>query len=120
MMPRAEKGAQVKHVFADDMTASTFDSIRDLLVEALTASNRIEFELGNVRSVDRSLVELICSAHRVADTLGKSFTLGSDATVRRIQELACDSGYAYLPCKQRTTGCLYRDGLAGTVRTEEG
>ena len=118
-MSKTENGAGVKLVFADDLTAATFDWMRDQLVEALTASDRIELELGNIRSVDRSLVELMCSAHRVADSLGKSFMFGSAATVRRIQELACDLGYADTPCKYRIAGCPYRDELAGTERVEE-
>ncbi len=118
-MSTAEKEAGVRLVFADDLTNSTFDRMRDQLVEALTASDRIEIELGNVRNVDGSLVELLCSAHRVADSLGKSCTLGSAATVRRIRKMACDSGNANIPCKYRTAGCLYRDDSADTVRTEE-
>lgn len=118
-MSTAEKGAGVKLVFADDLTAATFDRMRDQLVEALTVSDRIEIELGNVGNVDGPLVELLCSAHRVADSLGKTFTFGSTATVRRIQELVGDSGCADIPCQYRPAGCLYRDGSAGTERTEE-
>jgi ABC-type transporter Mla MlaB component len=116
-MSTAEKEAGVKLVFSDDLTASAFDLMRDQLVEALTVSDRIEIELGNVGNIDESLVELLCSAHRVADSLGKSFTFGSTATVRRIQELVGDSGCANIPCKYRTAGCLYRDDSVGTVRT---
>jgi ABC-type transporter Mla MlaB component len=118
-MSAAEKGACVRLVFAEDLTAATFDRMRDQLVEALIASDKIELELGNIRNVDRSLVELMCSVHRVAESMGKSFTFGSAATVRRIQELACDQGYADTPCKYRAAGCLYRDGSAGIVRMEE-
>ena len=118
-MSTADKGSGVKFVIADNLTASTFDQIQDQLVEALMASDRIELELGNVMSVDRSILELICDAYRVADSLGKSFTLGSAATVRRIREMARDSGYAHTPYKHRTAGCLYREGSAGTVRMEE-
>ena len=118
-MSTAEKRASVRLVFADDLTSTAFDMMREQLVEALTASDRIELELGNVISVDRSILELMCDAYRVADSLGKSFTLGSAATVRRIREMACDSGYANIPCKHRTAGCLYRDDSAGAERMEE-
>ena len=109
-MTRPEKKERVKLVFADDLTAATFDRMRDRLAEALIDFDRIEFELGNIRDVDKSLVELMCSAHRVSDSLGKSFTFGSAETNRKIQELACDSGYADFPCKYRTSDCLFRDG----------
>ena len=118
-MSTAEKEAGVRLVFADDLTATTFDWMKDQLVEALTVSDQIELDLENVMCVDRSLVELMCGAHRVADSLGKSFTFGSAATVRRIQELSGESGCANTPCRHRTTGCLFRDGSAGTGRMEE-
>lgn len=119
MISRTEKDAQVRLVFADDLTATTFDWMRDKLAEALSSSDSVLLELGNIRCVDRSLVELMCSAHRVADSLGKSFTFSSDETLRQIQELACDSGYADIPCDHRTTGCLYQGRAAVNAMKEE-
>ena len=119
MRPTAEKVDEVKLVFAEDLTASNLDWMRDQLAGALSSSDRVELELGNTGNVDRALVELICSAHRVADSLGKSFTFSSSETLRQIQELACDSGYASAPCEYRNAGCLYRDGSARTARTDE-
>jgi anti-anti-sigma regulatory factor len=119
LRPLAEKVDEVKLVFADDLTASNLDWMRDQLAGALSSSDRVVLELGNTGNVDRSLVELLCSAHRVADSLGKLFTLGSAATVRRILKMVGESGYAHTPCNHRTAGCLYYDGSAGTMRTEE-
>ena len=118
-MLRAEMKERVKLVFADDLTAATFDRMRDQLAEALIDFDRIEFELGNIREVDRTLVELMCSAHRVSNSLGKSFSFGSAKTIRTIQKLAHESGYAVFPCKHRTSHCLYRAGAVEITRTDQ-
>ena len=110
-----EKEKGVKLILADNMKASAFEGIRDQLVDALTASDRIELDLGNNWNLDSSIVDLLCSAHRVADSLGKSFTFSSAATIDKIQELAIDSGFADIPCKYRGAGCLYHDQNAEVV-----
>lgn len=100
-------------VFRDDLTADRFDYLRDHLAEALLASDSVELELREIKQVDEVLVRLICGAHRVAQSLGKSFSLSDGETRSTVNRLAESTGYATLPCCIRTIGCLYGDIQAG-------
>jgi len=118
-MTQPIKGGKSRILFSGDLTSANLDSMRDQLAEALTGSDIIEVELGKVGDVDGSLVELICSAHRVTDILGKSLTFGSVETVRRIRDLAHESGYEEFPCGHQTSGCLYQNNGGRIRRTDK-
>ena len=101
--------ARRKLVFRDNLTGERFEYMRDHLAEALLASDSVELELRDIKQVDETLIKLICGAHRVADSLGKSFSLSTFETRDAVNRLAMSTGYSKLPCCMRENGCLYGD-----------
>jgi anti-anti-sigma regulatory factor len=102
-----------KLVFKDNLTAERFKYMRDHIAEALLGSNSVELEFREINKVDEALVRLICGAHRVADSMGKSITLSTVGTRNEVNRLAERTGYATFPCSKRGNGCLYRDNSSG-------
>jgi len=96
-------------IFRDDLTEDRLDVMRDHLAEALLASDRVELELMEINEADEAFVNLICGAHRVAESLGKSISLSTIETRNTVNGLARKTGYATLPCFMRSRGCLYED-----------
>jgi anti-anti-sigma regulatory factor len=105
-----------KLVFRDDLSAARFEWMRDYLAEALVASDIVELELMEVNQVDDALIQLICGAHRVADSLGKTLALSTEETRKVLYRLAKNTGYATDPCRKRDRGCLYRETPSGKGR----
>ena len=58
-----------------ELTIKRATEIRELLLESLSRSQRVEVELGEVTDVDLSYLQLMCSAHRSASESGKSLIL---------------------------------------------
>ena len=97
----------IRLVVEDEFTDCVMDRVKDSLAEALSDFDRIELKLDNISSADGSLIELMCSVHRVAGNLGKTFILGTPETVSAVRELAIESGYSDTPCSRKKNGCLY-------------
>ena len=98
-----------KLVFRDNLTEERFEYMRDHLAEALLSSDSVELELRDIGQIDETLIKLICGAHRVSDSLGKSFSLSTVETRSAVIRLAESTGYSRLPCCMRESGCLYGD-----------
>ena len=110
-MPNSRENAvHRKIVFRDDLTADRFEWMRDNLAEALVVSDRIQLELTDVKETDDALIRLICGAHRVAVSLGKSLSLATEETRDVLSHLAESLGYTTDPCGKREEGCLYWNG----------
>lgn len=109
-MPSSGKNAvHRKLVFSDDLTEDRFEWMRDNLAEALVGSDSIQLELNEVKKADDALIQLICGTHRVAVSLGKSFSLSTEETREVLFRLAESLGYATDPCGKREGGCLYQE-----------
>jgi ABC-type transporter Mla MlaB component len=116
MPEQAGNGKNWKLVFRGDLTIDHFEWMRDQLAEALAGSDKVELELESVRQVDETLVPLICGAHRVADALGKLFSLAASETRSTVNSLAVSTGYAETYCPKRDEGCLYQEDISSTRR----
>ena len=62
------------------LTIENASAIRKKLIEVLTKEDALKISVGSDAAVDVSFLQLICSAHRTASKLGKSFALGRDAS----------------------------------------
>jgi len=113
------KETGIKLVFRDVVTSSSYDMMRDQLVDAFTSADRIELVFKEIWSVDKTLVDLMCGAHRVADSLGKTLTISFPDSAGAIEELVDRYCYTDTPCENRNSDCLYRHGSAGAVRLKK-
>ncbi len=81
----------------------TIDHAGDLkvaLLDALSGSDSVMVDLSKADSIDLACMQLLCSAHHTAGTMGKSFSIASkrsDGVMRSV------SAAGYL----RHTGCKY-------------
>ncbi len=81
----------------------TIDQANDLkvaLLDALSSSDSVMVDLSKADSIDLACMQLLCSAHHTAGTMGKSFSIDAnrpDGVVRSVSA----AGY------MRHTGCKY-------------
>ncbi len=87
-----------------DLTMACARENKDVLLEALENVDTLHLNLQDVESVDVSLIQIICAAHRECAMSGKKITLYEPGEV--VGELLSKAGY----CKQ--LGCP--EGLKAT------
>lgn len=81
------------------LTVALAGSFRDALLQALTASKRVEVALDGVGEADLSLVQLVCAAHRAAATRSIEFVVTGLEAAAAVRRLLRESG------AQRGEGC---------------
>jgi len=98
-MARAKKtGGKRKLALSGDLTLLQAAQMREALQQELAAAEQLEVVFSDVGSVDLSLVQVLCAAHRSARKAGKNIILPGglpDAFVRLID----DGGfYGHIGC----------------------
>ena len=102
---------KVRVVLDGDLTVADAAELRNILLEALAASDHIEVDLRGVTGLDLSFLQMMCSAGRSARKLGKELfltgTMG-EVIMRARKEVGFirNSGCNYNP----TTSCLWVGG----------
>ena len=79
-----ESGDKRARLLDGDLTLQNAGSLRKAFLKALVESDDVSLVFKNVRDVDLSCLQLLCSAHRSAARLQKRLVLGG--------EFVCDSG----------------------------
>jgi anti-anti-sigma regulatory factor len=109
---KVKKGRGKKVVnLKGDVTIVTASELRDILLDTLSTSKRVELNLEKVTDVDLSFLQLLCSAHRTSLKAEKSFFIvGSYPDV--LKEAAKDAGFPLnagctLDCNN---SCLWLEG----------
>jgi len=66
------EGTEVIHI-GGELTISYAGQLREIFLQALSESKMIKLNLEQVTEVDLSCLQLLCSAHRTAVSIGKNF-----------------------------------------------
>ena len=83
-----------------ELTVPHAEALKAMLSESLQGANRVRIELAEVSAVDLSCLQLLCSAHRTAASLGKTLTLGGEIPPMLRQAMK-DAGFT------RQKGCAF-------------
>lgn len=86
--------------FDGDLTVNHAAEIRKALLEALKAADLVAIDAGNVKNVDISGLQLLCSAHRTAAECGKRITYAGKLPGAFLKA-AEEAGY------ERLAGCRF-------------
>ena len=95
-----EPGRETELVLDGPLTIENASVIRKKLIAALTGKDEIVVSIDADAPVDLSFLQLLCSAHRSASKLGKSFTLRNQDS-GNFPAAVENSGYA------RKKGCVH-------------
>jgi anti-anti-sigma regulatory factor len=91
-----------------DLTLPHAPEIRTAFMKALVEADDVLIRFGNVRELDLSCLQLLCSAHRSAARLKKRVRFEGDVP-RKLSDAADTAGYSHLKgCKLDTeNSCLW-------------
>ena len=91
-----------------DLTLPQAPEIRTTFMKALVEADDVFIRFGNVRDLDLTCLQLLCSAHRSAARLKKRVRFEGDIP-KKISEMADAAGYSRLKgCKLDTEkSCLW-------------
>jgi anti-anti-sigma regulatory factor len=94
-----------------ELTIIHSSEIRDLLLKAINKSKHVELNLDSVTDTDLSFLQLLCSAHRTAMKLNKSFSI-KGGYPEILNETAVDAGFPLQKgCKlDCDNSCLWLEG----------
>jgi len=81
-----------------DLTVSSAEELRNLLIRSLSDSSRVGVNLEHVAEVDLTILQLLCSAHRTSAQMNKSIGF-TGALPEALKNIAVRSGFA------RHAGC---------------
>lgn len=73
--------------------------LRDLLLDSLKSSDNVSVNLKNAEDFDLACLQVLCSAHHTAGTMGKSFSI-ADSYPEVLEQTVNDSGLL------RNHGCM--------------
>lgn len=76
-----------------DLTFPHAPRIRECLLEAFTAMQHVGLDLGEIREIDLSFLQLLCAAHRTALAEGKEITLLNRELPAPLREVAGAAGF---------------------------
>jgi ABC-type transporter Mla MlaB component len=99
MQMTTEEG-KVRLILDGELTVAGAAQFREMLIQAMASSDRVELDMGEVTALDLSCLQLICSAHRTAQVSGKELTLGKGQS-EILKKARMDAGYI------RHQGCRY-------------
>lgn len=94
------------------LTIQRITELKEAVLKSLNSHSHLEIKLEDVRQVDLSFLQLLCSAHKTALSLGKDFTLSSPRP-DLFQKTVHDAGFTRRvgchqdPCKY----CLWKEGV---------
>lgn len=91
-----------KLILTGDLTVSHVAETRGQIAGALQKVKVLTVDCGQAPQADLSLLQLLCSAHRTAIKLNKTFELTKDSPAA-LQKAIDDNGY------RRSTGCVLDD-----------
>jgi ABC-type transporter Mla MlaB component len=91
-----------------ELTLQQASEIRTAFIKALVESDNVLVRFGNVRELDLSCLQLLCSAHRSAARLKKRVRFEGDIP-RKLSDAADTAGYSHLKgCELDTeNSCLW-------------
>jgi hypothetical protein len=90
------------------LTIENASVIRTKLIEALMKEDALKVSI-DADAVDLSFLQLLCSAHRTASKLGKSFTLGREASGKLLIAVESSGYFRKRGCTGEDT-CLWTGG----------
>lgn len=95
-----------------ELTINNVAGLKDVLLQALWGSDRIEIDLQGVTAMDLAGLQLLCSTHRAALEQGKVLSLSS-IEVPALQEARCAAGFFLIHnCQINTpSNCLWVGGM---------
>ena len=92
---------------------------RELILEALAAGNEVLIDGGSLESVDFSWLQLLCSAHRSAESSGKRLSFAAaGSAVTQAAEAAGFSRRQGCSASQGSKACLWACGGCSPQRGE--
>jgi ABC-type transporter Mla MlaB component len=86
-------------ILTGELTVNQVAFARDHIAGALKKVKVLTADLGQATEADLSFLQLLCSAHRTAATLNKTFKLTKDSPAA-LQKAINDNGY------RRNSGCV--------------
>ena len=96
---------------AGSLTIENAAVIRKKLIAALIKEDALKVCIDADAAVDISFLQLLCSAHRTASKLGKSFTLGCAASGNFLKAGAGAGYFRKRGCaREREETCLWTGG----------
>lgn len=103
-----ESGDKRSILLDGDLTLQNAESLRKAFLKALVESDNVSLVFKNVRNVDLSCLQLLCSAHRSAARLQKRLAI-EGAVPKALKDAADEAGYCRLKgCKlDRDESCLW-------------
>ncbi len=96
---------------AGSLTIENASAIRKKLITALMREDAVKVCIDADAAVDISFLQLLCSAHRTASKLGKSFTLGHAASGNLLAAVEGAGYFRKRGCARDREGtCLWMGG----------
>lgn len=89
---------ETRMIFSGSLTFETIKEMQAALASILKEAQSVTLDFSTVQEADISCLQLLCSAHRTAGTLGKSLQLAENRSAA-FQQAAQAAGY------QRHIGC---------------
>lgn len=74
-----------------EMTIETAEELKAALLQAIEQCQQVRVAVDNVKEVDLSCIQLVCSAHRTAKAAGRSVALLGVSSV--LEETIKDAGF---------------------------
>lgn len=90
----AQKEDIVQLRLGGELTVANGAGLRERLLAAMEASDRVEIDLDQVTAVDLAGLQLLCSAHRTAVEQGKVVTL-KDQSAPVLRQVRVSAGFVF-------------------------
>ena len=104
-----EQGGELS--LAGSLTIENASELRKKLIAALIREDALKVSVDADAAVDLSFLQLLCSAHRTASKLGKSFTLGHAASGNFLTAVESAGYFRKRGCaRDREETCLWIGG----------
>ena len=104
-----EQGGELS--LAGSLTIENASELRKKLIAALIKEDALKVCMDADAEVDISFLQLLCSAHRTASKLGKSFTLGCTASGNFLNAVEGAGYFRKRGCaREREETCLWIGG----------
>ncbi len=106
-----QSGKQGTITLDGNLTVAQAEGLRTLLIKALIDAERVRVDFGTVTDVDLSCIQLLCSAHRSAGRMKRSFSLSGDWP-EPFKKIVEEAGYSRLAGCRLDVGhsCLWVRG----------
>jgi ABC-type transporter Mla MlaB component len=111
---KSQEGDRAVLAISGELTVRHAKNLKAQLLDALTGSEAVEVNLGQVSAIDVTFPQLLCSAHRTAVVLKKNMTVtGVDG--ERFGAMLRSAGISrHIGCQESSRKtCLWLQGKAG-------